>query len=292
MEKRRWGDRIDAVRIKDIDAFHNYTAYLMPKRTESEVFMKTEVDITELLKFIEKRNEGESEYKVTLFHCICAAVTRIIKMRPQLNTFISGKKYWQRREISLSFVAKKRFTDHSEEALMVLKPTDDYTLNDFTRKIVGEVHEARYGKENYGADDVLKVLQKLPGFIMNIVMGILNFMDQHGLMPKSLIDVDPNYTSVLLSNLGSIKCDAVYHHLNNFGSNSIMITIGVMKKALKIMPDGTTQVRDVVEIGATLDERIADGFYFARSLKIVEYLMSHPELLDVPLKEEIPYENR
>ena len=50
------------------------------------------------------------------------------------------------------------------------------------------------------------------------------------------------------------------------------------------------QVRDVVEVGITLDERVADGFYFGRSLKIVQHLMSHPELLDRPLKEAIDFD--
>ena len=89
------------------------------------------------------------------------------------------------------------------------------------------------------------------------------------------------------TNLGSIRCPSVYHHLNNYGTNSIMIAIGTMHKAEKIAADGTRQVRDVVELGITLDERVADGFYFGRSLKIVQHLMSHPELLDRPLKEAI-----
>ena len=38
-----------------------------------------------------------------------------------------------------------------------------------------------------------------------------------------------------------------------------------------------------------VDERIADGFYFARSLKIVQYLLANPALLDRPLKEEIDF---
>ena len=66
-----------------------------------------------------------------------------------------------------------------------------------------------------------------------------------------------------------------------------MIAIGTMHKVEKIAADGTRQVRDVVELGITLDERVADGFYFGRSLKIVQHLMSHPELLDRPLKEAI-----
>ena len=63
------------------------------------------------------------------------------------------------------------------------------------------------------------------------------------------------------------------------------VTIGTIHKEARVMPDGSTQIRDVVDIGATLDERIADGFYFARSLKLVKYIFAHPELLDLPLNQ-------
>ena len=43
------------------------------------------------------------------------------------------------------------------------------------------------------------------------------------------------------------------------------------------------EIRDVLDIGVTIDERIADGFYFVRSLKLVKHIFSHPELLDQPL---------
>ena len=38
------------------------------------------------------------------------------------------------------------------------------------------------------------------------------------------------------------------------------------------------------------DERIADGFYFCRALKAIEYLFSHPELMMEPASKhfEIP----
>ena len=64
-----------------------------------------------------------------------------------------------------------------------------------------------------------------------------------------------------------------------------MITIGTLHKEEMLMPDGTRQIRDVVDYGATLDERIADGFYFARSMKLIKHVFAHPELLDLPLGE-------
>ena len=50
------------------------------------------------------------------------------------------------------------------------------------------------------------------------------------------------------------------------------------------------EIRDVVNLGITLDERIADGFYFARSFKLVKHIFENPELLDKKLGEEIDFE--
>jgi hypothetical protein len=41
---RKWGDRYDAYRIRDIDGVHFYMAYLMPKRTEAEVYINEKID--------------------------------------------------------------------------------------------------------------------------------------------------------------------------------------------------------------------------------------------------------
>ena len=64
-----------------------------------------------------------------------------------------------------------------------------------------------------------------------------------------------------------------------------MVTIGTLHKEEIVMPDGHKEIRDVVDIGATLDERIADGFYFARSLKLIKHICEKPELLERPLGE-------
>ena len=69
-----------------------------------------------------------------------------------------------------------------------------------------------------------------------------------------------------------------------------MITLGTIHQEMKLMPDGHQEIRDVVDIGATLDERIADGFYFARSLKLVKYMFAHPELFEKPLSEPSGYD--
>ena len=285
---KKFGDRYDAKRVRDIDGVHHYMAYLMPKRCDAEVYINQKIDITELLKYIEEKN-ASGERKVTLFHCFIAAIARTVKMRPLLNRYISGKRFYDRHEISMGFTVKKQFTDHAEETLMIYRPKDEENLTAITDRLCPKVKEAKKDR-GQSVDDILNIVKKLPKPVMHLFMAFMRFADSHGLMPKAFSSVDINYCTVLLSNLGSIKCDAVYHHLNNFGTNSIVITIGEMHKEVMLDENNEPVIRDIVNIGATLDERIADGFYFARSLKLIKHLFKNPHLLDKTLGEEIDFE--
>ena len=270
--------RSDAKLLKMEDPFHSIVPYIMPKRTESEVSMTTTFDITELLKFIKKHNkEYGTNYK--LFHCICAATAKIIYHRPKLNIFISGRRFWMRNDITLSFVAKQQFSDGADETLMTLKVTDDMNLDSISKTIIGDVTRARKAGNN-DLDKTMKFVGSLPRFVLEILFWILAKLEYQGIFPDSLKAGDPNYTTCLLANLGSIGANSCYHHLSNYGTNSMMFTIGTMYK--------DDQGRDKVDLTATLDERIADGFYFARSLKIGAYCLEHPELLMDRIADPLP----
>ena len=284
--KKRWGDRRDARWVREVDGMHAIMPHLMPKRTDAEVYLAARMDVTEALAYLQKKNEGEEEYRATLFHCFIMAVAKTVYLRPLLNRYISGRRVYERDKITLGFVVKKRFEDHSEESLMVTEALEDWTLTEVTKKVVGKVHTVR-GQDSFGLDNTLDLLKKLPRPVMMLAMWGFRTLDFFGKMPKALTDEDINYSTVALSNLGSIRCPAVYHHLNNYGNNSIMVTIGTIHKEEVFQPDGSRAVRDIVDVGVTLDERIADGFYFGRSWKIVQYLLSNPALLDRPLKEKI-----
>ncbi len=286
---RKFGDRYDAYRVRDIDGLHFYMAYLMPKRTDAEVYINEKIDVTELLEYIKEKN-ATGERKVTLFHCVIAAVARTIRMRPLLNRYISGKHFYMRHDVSMGFTIKKKFEDHAEETLMIYHPKDNENVCAITDKLSPKVAQAKKDDGGMKVDDILNIVKKFPKIIMYIFMAFMRFADSHGFMPKAFSSVDPNYVTVLLSNLGSIKCDAVYHHLNNFGTNGIVITIGEIHKEVILDENNQQTVRDIVNIGVTLDERIADGFYFARSLKLVKYLFKNPQLLDKTLGEEIDFE--
>jgi len=284
--KRKLGDRPGARYIKDVSGLTTIIMHLMPKRTESEVYLADKIDATELVRFIEKKNTEHDNYKTTVFHCFVLAVARMIRERPKMNRYVQGRRMYERDSISLSFMAKRRFKDDAEEAFMQVVPKDTDTIDDISHRIYGDVREVR--KSEHSTDGIgatVDAFAKIPRPLLMLVFKIVRWLDFWGRVPKSLKEGDSNYSTVLLSNLGSIKGPAVYHHLNNYGTNSMMISIGTLRKEEKVMPDGSRQMRDMVNLGVTLDERIGDGFYFARSLKLVQHIFRHPEILDQPMGE-------
>ncbi len=131
-KKRKWGDSKDGRWIREGTGLQTVMAHLMPNRTDCEVYLHDSIDATELVAYLEKRNAVNSEYKTTLFHCFITAFARMVRERPLMNRFIQGRRTYERDEISLSFVCKRRFTDHAEEALMVLVPKDTDTISEIS----------------------------------------------------------------------------------------------------------------------------------------------------------------
>ena len=115
------------------------------------------------------------------------------------------------------------------------------------------------------------------------------WLDKHGWAPQALIGTDPNHASVFLSNLGSTGLECGYHHLVNWGTNSCFVVLG--KKCWKKEYDasGEGSCREVVPIGITLDERIADGYYYSGTVALVKELLAHPELLELPANTPVEY---
>jgi len=76
--------RRDGVRVRGLDGYHNILPYVMPKRTEAEVSLTEQFDVTDLVKYMKERNEKEGT-NLKIFHAICTAVARTVYHRPRLN---------------------------------------------------------------------------------------------------------------------------------------------------------------------------------------------------------------
>nr|MCR4718898.1 2-oxo acid dehydrogenase subunit E2 [Bacillota bacterium] len=78
-----------------------------------------------------------------------------------------------------------------------------------------------------------------------------------------------------------------YHHLTNWGTTSVFVIVGERKLRPFYDENGNVTMRDSVDLGFTVDERIADGYYFSNTIKLFKEILENPELLEKPLAEEV-----
>ena len=289
MAKKKWGDRKDAIWLKDVPAMNRIMPPLMPNRADNEAFITVDIDLQPILTYVDKLNEGRTEDKYTFFHIVGAAIGKAFVLRPKMNRFVCNNKLYQRREISVAFTVKKRFNDHAEEALAFFTYDPKETLETYHEKIMRVIHQTKSYEEKDTSTGAMDMVCKLPQFMITALVKLVLWLDKHGWAPQALIGSDPNHAAIFLSNLGSIGLEAGYHHLVNWGTNSCFVVIGKKYWKKTWDKDGNENLREVLPLGITLDERIADGYYYSGTVALVKELLAHPELLEMPADTPVEY---
>ena len=288
--KRRPGDRKDGVLLRDLPSIQFITGIIYPNRCDNEAFISERIDLTAIDAYLAKKNGENLEYHYSLFQLLVTTALKTITLRPKLNRFIANRNTYQRNEVSASFVVKKQFSDTAEEGLAFIHAKDSDTLETIHQEIYRQITDRR--SEKSGGDsssDNMDMFNSMPRFLGKGIVRFICFLDRHGWVPADLIATDPYYSSVVLTNLGSIKLHSGYHHLTNWGTNSLFIIVGEKKKRPFYDEDGNMTMRDSIDLGLTVDERIADGYYCSKSVRLLKHLLEHPELLERPLAEPVEF---
>lgn len=277
-----------AHRVKDVSGLSQISIDLKPNRSVSDVYINQRMDLTALSKYIEKKKKEDAG--VTYFHAFLTAVAKTVYNRPKLNYFIANRHIYEHDQVVLSFIAKVSFDDHAEEMMVMIPIEKDdtiFTLGDKIRKKVDSFRAKKSGKVNKkGANSAIDFFGKLPNFLRVPLVGILKWTDKKGILPSSLAEDNLYYSTMILSNLGSIGCGAIHHNITDFGNSSSLLTMGEIEDK-EVIIDGKKETRKICEWGMNFDERIADGYYFAKSAKYLQYFLSHPEELEKPVGEKV-----
>lgn len=278
--------RSDGILVKSLKPFMRIIPYIMEKRCDSQNFSKQILCAETIDRYItEKKEQGIT---MGYMHLFIAAYVRLIAQRPQLNRFIMNNKIYQRNGIFVSMAIKRSLRDEGEETTVKFEFTGRENIFEITEIINEKISEAKASNENNDTDKLVEMVMSLPGIIKKIIVGSLKLMDRHNMLPKSIIDSSPFHTSLFFTYLKSINTNYIYHHLYEFGTTSIFSALGKTIK-LPVVENDQVTIKKCCEIGYTMDERICDGFYFAKSLKLLEKYFNDPHILEVGMDEKVEH---
>jgi len=143
------------------------------------------------------------------------------------------------------------------------------------------------GEEDNSTEKVASALIKLPRPILKFAVWFLKLLDYFDLLPQALLNASPFHGSMIITNLGSLGIQPIYHHIYNFGNLPVFIAFGAKRRKLELQDDGTVTTRRYIDFKCVLDERICDGFYYSRAFKTMKHMMTNPFELDNPPEKVI-----
>ena len=265
--------RPDGYKVKNADPMYMLIPYFLTKRYDAMNMTTLEIPVEPMKAYINaKRREG---IQLTHIGLVLAAFVRTVAEFPLLNRFIGGKKVYQHKDLTVSMVVL-RPGGGDVMSKLYFDPSDD--VFEVQRKIDDFVDDNRVNEDQL-LDKAMKILLHIPG-LMGAAIGILRFMDRHGLLPNALVRVSPFHASLLISNLASIRSNAIFHHVYDFGSTSIALTMGTQKEEPKRGPGGAVGFERCIPMGVVMDERICNGLYFSQAFSRFRSYLADPAKLE------------
>ena len=273
--------RKDGRRIKTYSPMYQVAAHVMKDRNDATNIIRVDIPAEPIQKFLnQKRKEGKHYSHLALY---IAAYVRTVSQYPFLNRFVVNKKIYARNEIAVGMVVLKPGKAEGTMNKMYFEP--DATLDDVERILEEYVSQNRGEGDTNVTDDFITKILKVPG-VCRVGVNILKWMDKHGLLPRSVIKISPFHCSLVITNLGSIGTNYIYHHIYNFGTTSMAIAIGKAVEQPIKTKDGIA-FEKCWPWGLTMDERIGDGCEFAMAFQYLSKVLKNPEVLETPPEEVV-----
>lgn len=276
-----FGRRSDGTPVKGMGIIEKAGPHFMIARNDATNLATNPVRCENLDKWIAKKREEGKSY--SYMDVVIASIVRLLAVRPMLNRFVMRGKVFDRKGIFISMTVKKSLRDESPDTVIKVGFTGKETIDEVKEKFNAEINKAF--AEETKTEKEGKSFTRLPNWMFRWAMGIVRWADNRGMLPKKLIAASPFHTSVYVTNLKSIKTDAIYHHLYNFGTTGLFIAMG-KEKLEPVVENGKLAVGKVMNLGITMDERPCDGFYFCRSLRVWNDMFNDPSILEKPFTEE------
>ena len=275
-----FGRRPDGRRVKGQDPVMQITPYLMPMRCDAQVMSNYKLDYEKMARYIV--DQGSKGHKLTFMEIIFAAYVRTISELPEINRFVANKRLYARTQLTISFVVLKDTGDPDRIEENTVKcyfdPRD--TIFDVSERVSAAIEQNRREEADNSTMKLAKLL--LNPILANTIVAFARLTDRYGILPKYILDASPFHTSMFFTQMASIGMPAVNHHIYNFGTTSLFVSMGSIQRETIVGPDGKVTRKRWLPVGFTADERICAGKEWAKLVERVMYYIAHLEELETP----------
>lgn len=282
MFRRRSGARY----LKTLSPYDRITSHVMTRRSDAQVFFCEEIDCKYWDEYIaEKKAEGRD---MSYLDIVTAGIVRVYAQRPALNRFIMNSRVFANKDIKVSMAVKKSLRDDVSSTTIKIPFTGHENIFDVQDKFKEEIRKNKGTDTSNSTDKLMKFVMSGPHIVVKLLVWTLKLLDRWNMMPKAVIDASPFHGSIFVTYLKSVGIRGVYHHIYDFGTISLFVSVG-KEKHVPVIDAETGEIRPgkIMELLVVADERVCDGLYHAKSFRMMKKYMENPKLLEERLEEVV-----
>ena len=268
--------RADGRKVREgLSAIERAIPYIMPKRVDAQNYVTEYVDEEVIRGYIREVRRVKG-VRLSRMAVLIAAYYLSARRHPYINRFVVNSRIYQRNHFCVSFVMLKSDTNGKGIQTTVkvfLEPGDNvFTINE---KISALIEENSRPVNQNNTDKFAAFMFSIP-LLPKLVLGLARLLDHFGLLPRFVIDLSPFHTSMFITNLASIQTSSIYHHIYEFGTTSVFVSMG---KSVPNFLTGELKSK-LIPIKVVMDERICTGHDYAVFYKTMRRFLKNPALLE------------
>ncbi|MGZ5959212.1 MAG: 2-oxo acid dehydrogenase subunit E2 [Myxococcaceae bacterium] len=266
---------LSLVPMKDLSSFRKIALGTWRTAYDPSIYGTLVLRMDRALDYV-ARFRARTGRRLTVSHLMAKASAMALQACPEANAILRWNRIYLRQRIGVFF--QVLMSDDGKADL------SGATLYDLERKSLREIvdeFEAKVGLVRQRKDPALEktrgTFHGLPYLLLRPFLRLLSFLCYTLNLDLRAFGIasDP-FGSLMITNIGSLGLDTAYAPLVPFSRVPLLFAIGEAKEHV-LVENGQPVVGMAMNVNATMDHRVIDGFHAARISEVLREWLENPD---------------
>lgn len=267
---------LDLAPKEDLSSFRKIALGTWKTVGDPSVYGTMEIQMDEAMRYIAEFRRVTGR-RVTISHLMAKAASKVLEACPDANAILRFNRIYLRKTIGVFFQVLMNDEGEGKADLSgaTLYEVEKMSLVDICDEFERKISLVRKRKDP-ALEKTRGTFKSLPYSLLRPLLDAISFLSytlnldlRWAGIPK-----DP-FGSIMITNVGSLGLDVAYVPLVPYSRVPILLAVGAVKEK-PIVRDGAVVVAKMMNINATFDHRLIDGFHAAIMSKVLREWLEHP----------------
>ncbi len=253
-------------RIEKLSAWRRIALHIWGRPTDPTVYGNLEINMREAVRYLKEVNQRFPETQVTVTHLVVKAIAKALAAWPQSNAIVSRHRLYMRDSADVYCqVATESGNDLSG---VKITKADTKSTVDIATELATRVQRV-HSRQDAGSEQTKKALARIPHQLLGRILRVTEWLTYDLRLDLSRFGIAyDQFGGAMVSNVGVFGIGHGLAPLVPVSRTPIVLLVGQLKDK-PIAEDGKIVIAPMLNIGATFDHRVIDGFQAGRMAKIV-----------------------